>query len=341
MSKAPQPIGHQVFDAQHLVSAFPPKLSDRNKIHLHGLTCPPGSTHRGRLVVTRWEEIPLPREYRSNRHASVFEAREDVFGYEPTPFGAGTVEWYLNFAHRDLFCAYGSPLFAQDEMQVAEHPVLGSLREALLQSAAVGTLTAEEGRPTPILIRGVERRCAVATDRNEREGRPFGLYGNHFAIAKPESVERATRVIDPPTFTNLIAIEAPSHGSGVYSRSDIELVLRTAFTAFRAAMLESQEEATEVGGLPPAVVIHTGFWGCGAYGGNRILMALLQLLAARVAGVDRVVFHTVHGDGSETFTRAVRTLEAVAPSGEATFSLPVVVARVQELGLRWGTGDGN
>jgi hypothetical protein len=28
-------------------------------------------------------------------------------------------------------------------------------------------------------------------------------------------------------------------------------------------------------------IFHTGFWDCGAYGGNRVLMALLQLLANR------------------------------------------------------------
>jgi hypothetical protein len=44
------------------------------------------------------------------------------------------MEWYLNFAHYNLFCAYGGSLFAQDEMQVAEHPPLCSLREALLDS---------------------------------------------------------------------------------------------------------------------------------------------------------------------------------------------------------------
>jgi len=35
-------------------------------------------------------------------------------------------------------------------------------------------------------------------------------------------------------------------------------------------------------------VIHTGFWGCGAFGGNRRLMTILQSLAGDLAGVETV-----------------------------------------------------
>ena len=43
---------------------------------------------------------------------------------------------------------------------------LGSLREALKASGVPGLepFTRDKGRPTPVLVRGVERRCAVDTD---------------------------------------------------------------------------------------------------------------------------------------------------------------------------------
>jgi hypothetical protein len=47
----------------------------------------------------------------------------------------------------------------------------------------------------------------------------------------------------------------------------IEFVLATAFTGFSAARLESARLNPS-----PVVAIHTGFWGCGAFGGNRVLM---------------------------------------------------------------------
>lgn len=40
------------------------------------------------------------------------------------------------------------------------------------------------------------------------------------------------------------------------------------------------------------VVVHTGNWGTGAFGGNKVLMACIQMYAARVAGLDELVFHT-------------------------------------------------
>jgi hypothetical protein len=71
------------------------------------------------------------------------------------------------------------------------------------------------------------------------------------------------------------------------------------------------------------VIIHTGNWGtglrhspvplslslvnthslcrAGAYGGNKVLMALLQVLAARLAGVDKLVYHTFERQFSDAY----------------------------------------
>ena len=81
----------------------------------------------------------------------------------------GAAEWHVNFADPALFVAYGSSLFAQDEMQVAEHPALGALAEALRAGARVA-LTEQGGKATPVLVAGVERRCRVATDRDVAAG---------------------------------------------------------------------------------------------------------------------------------------------------------------------------
>jgi hypothetical protein len=68
----------------------------------------------------------------------------------------------------------------------------------------------------------------------------------------------------------------------------IEYVLVTAFTAFRAAALESARSH----GAGSPVVVHAGFWGCGAFGGHRVLMTTLQVLAAEMAGLHQIVLHT-------------------------------------------------
>jgi hypothetical protein len=278
----------------------------------------------------------MPTALEPNDTCTSFEAREDYFCYEPPAEQSSAIEWHLNFAHSDLFCAYGGSLFAQDEMQVAEHPALGSLREALLRSD-IEPLTVENGEPTPALVRGVERRCKVATDRNAALGRPNGLYGNNFSQASADAVARATQALTPPTISNLLAMEAPPGANGRYSRQQIEYILGTAYTGFAAARLESCQGRVQ----SPEVVVHTGFWGCGAYGGNRVLMALLQLLAARLSRLDRLVFHTGDTSGSLPYRQASRILQQVVESAAPSHRVADIVTRVESMGFQWGVSDGN
>lgn len=326
------PICRRVFDARELVAEFPPRFTHPNKQLVHHIACPPGSQPSGSITFSRWSAMPLPSHETEGSKLRT-QVREDYFGYEPS--ANGVVEWYLNFAHHDLFCAYPGSLFAQDEMQVTEHPALGSLREALLVSD-LQPLTVERGKPTPALIRGVERRCRVATDPNAALGRPHGLYGNNFARAKADAIEKATQAIVPPPISNILAMEAPPGGVGQYSPEDIEFILTTAYTGFNAARIESVYAWSAL----PEVVVHTGFWGCGAYGGNRVLMALLQLLAARMARIDCLVFHTGDAAGTRAFTQATETLERdFKPT--ASRSTEDVIAQLESLGFRWGVSDGN
>jgi hypothetical protein len=114
-------------------------------------------------------------------------------------------------------------------------------------------LTTEGNEPTPILIRGVERRIFVKTDRNPgageqrlysmllpwpchsdllsktqhntlpdgarcsfSTGRPYGLYGGAFAAASEAAIRNASVVLKPPTISNILALEAPPGGHGAY-----------------------------------------------------------------------------------------------------------------------------
>ncbi|MBK9964863.1 MAG: hypothetical protein IPP07_08140 [Holophagales bacterium] len=329
MTRSEQPMERREFAAQRLATEHPPVLRNPNKRVVHEIACPPGSSHGGGVVCTRWGAMPLPESFTPERGAEGVVRYDGFYDYRPALAEPGAVEWHVNFADPHLFFAYGGPLFAQDEIQVAEHPILGSLREAL-QAEGANTLTVERGRPTPVLVAGVERRCHVATDPNPREGRPRGLYGNEFGSAPAEAVRRATRRIDPATTTNLVAMAAPSGGYGPYSDEEIAHVLMTAFTGFRAAVQES--------GNGP-VAIHTGFWGCGAFGGNRVLMTALQALAAGAAGVDRLVFHASGKQGAAALDDALRCLRE--DLGGAPIRSADLVRRIAAIGFEWGESDGN
>lgn len=325
------PIYRLEFDAQKLVADFPPRLSHPNKHIVFQMSSPPGAVHSGSLSVVRWQQMPLPDALSRSMARPVFEKREDYFTYD-----AGTrerCEWHLNFAHHDLFCAYGGRLFAQDEMQVAEHPALASLRHALLDSG-YAPLTVECGLATPILISNVERRCAVATEPNAEMGRPYGLYGNQFSCASEQVIRRATRVLIPPTYSNIIAMEAPACSSGRYTHQEIEFILSTAYTGFRAAVVESRRNVSP----DVQTIIHTGYWGCGAYGGNRELMPLLQMVAASCAEVDVLVFHT--GADSSGYQRSAGAFANIVPPN-STVRTKDLIADIASHGYLWGISDGN
>ncbi|MCW8129586.1 MAG: hypothetical protein KIS92_04300 [Planctomycetota bacterium] len=326
-----QPILRQTFHTAELFAKHPPRLTHPNKRVLFALTCPPDAVHAGELRVSRWQPGTLPADLPAGDPLAV-QSREGYFDYAPSQYPQ-EVPWHLNFADLNLFAFYGGRPFAQDEMQVAEHPGLAAVREALLH-AEQKVLTSENYAPTPFLVMGVERRCAVATEPNAAEGRPNGLYGRAFAAATPEAVRRATRLLVPPTRSNILAIEASSYGSGAYTREQIALILRTAATGFAAARQESHEAF----GAEAEPVIHTGFWGCGAFGGNRVLMTLLQIAAARAAGIRRVVFHLGDAQGAGPFAKARKLWDGPIGACRRTDDL---IAKVEALGLEWGVSDGN
>ncbi len=328
-----QPMQRLIYGAEALAREHPPQLHDRNKRVVHGIACPPGTVHRGEVEYSRWAPMPLQASVDASEALERVDIREGIYDYVPVVESA--VEWHVNFADPDLFFGYGSSLFAQDEMQVAEHPILGSLREALIAGSR-SARTVEEGRPTPILVAGVERRCRVAVNASAEEGRPQGLYGNLFSMASEEAVKRATRRILPPTLSNLIAVAAPSGGWGPYSKRGIEYILTTAYTGFRAAVMESKR----IGRTESQVVVHTGFWGCGAFGGNRHLMAILQILAAGMAEVDRLVFHAVSAEGMTSFEEAV-ALIVRGPGRARIHATDAVIEWILDQEFQWGVSDGN
>ena len=324
-----EPLYRVSYPVAEVSRAYPPTLRNRNKQIVYDIACPLGTVSDGTITAARWAALSLPA--RVPAIVPSCEVRADFFAYEPAQ--PDTVPWYLNFANVDMFAYYGGGLLAQDELQVAEHPCLASLRHALLHDN-LSTLTVESGRPTPILIMGAQRRVSLATDPNAAEFRPSGLYGNAFGRAPEDAIRMAARRLDPPTNTNIIAMEAPASGAGEYTRDQIHFILATAYTGLQAARIEST-----VDGSPNIqVVIHTGFWGCGAYGGNRILMTALQILAARLSGIGRLVFHTGDRKGLAQFQDAQKLLSDLYSQTTTTDDL---ILRLYDRGYRWGTGDGN
>ncbi len=323
-----EPLLRREYVPQTLLKAHPPKLKHPHKQVLFDLACPPDARHAGPIRLSRWPERALPK--RLELHATQLTVTPGLYDYRGSDPGV----WHVNFADPQLFVAYGSQLLAQDELQAVEHPLLGSVREALL-AENVPALTEESCRPTPVLVANVERRCELQTAPALEPGRVQGLYGNRFAEAPAAAIVRALHVLRPATLSNLVAIAAPSGGRGPYFRKDLEGILLTAYSGFSAACVESERLAP---GVP--IEVRTGFWGCGAFGGNRRVMTLLQVLAARLCGVNRLTFYAFDAAGEAEAQEGIATLTQCLAAGHPNEDLDVLIERIADLDFSWGVSDG-
>ena len=321
-------------DGESLFKEYPPIWHDENKLIVFEIAKSSGYPFNGKISYKRWPQFELPKRIIYDNKLK-FSAHPEVFKYAEQK-DPKIVDWHLNFADPDLFVAYGSELLAQDEIQVAEHPILGSIREMLVSNNRYAETVDDDGKPTPVTITGAQRMCAIDTQPNPKIGCPDGIYGNAFEIATEEQVRASTRTISPPTISNILAISAPSGGSGDYTVKDMLKVLNTAYTGFSCARKESEKLVPE----NPKTLIHTGFWGCGAFGGNRILMTILQCIAADLAKVD-LEFWAVNDSGvkvaeeSYDLYRASRDTRAI--NRHTSRFLDRLVARKYQ----WGESDGN
>jgi hypothetical protein len=328
--------------ASEIANQFPAVWHDDYKKRLFDISCPEGCKHSGEIQISRWSVLPLPESVSFEPGATEFIFRNDTFQYDLNS-DENAVEWYLNFADGDLFCAYGSELMAQDEHQVAEHPILGSVREMLFSLSETDRRydpctrdydRSDHNPPTPITIMGAERRIIIDTSANVEQGRPDGLYGYLFGTTPWEIIEKAVKRLDKPTITNIIAMEAFSGGQGSYTLEQITDIFQTAYTGFAAARTESQAGA----GKGAKVRIHTGNWGTGAYGGNKVLMAYLQFLSAAAAGIDALVFHSPSDDSCR---KAYQLFEGSISAGQSEINLTKILHELVDKRFQWGESDGN
>merc|ERR1719229_587742 len=83
----------------------------------------------------------------------------------------------------------------------------------------------------------------------------------------------------------MVAIDAlqMSHSDDQYSQPLLSRELNKAYIGFE----KSKEEKS---GLAPVAAVATGNWGCGAFGGDPHLKALIQLMAASEVGRDIAYF---------------------------------------------------
>ncbi|KAJ3449149.1 poly adp-ribose glycohydrolase [Anaeramoeba flamelloides] len=406
--KHPQLLCSLSFELKTLISEFEPEFTHITKSLCNEKITRSSKPLFGNLSFSKWSLFPIKNQLLIKNT----EVKETLGPFDyVTSENDNEVHWYPNFADYYLFGFYSGPLLAQDELQVLEHPSLGSLRQALIHDTSLPKnatpLTRKNGVPTPVLIYNVPRQAILDIAPNKEKGRPFGLYGNQFARTNRKVVLDAVSILNSPTWSNIYAMEAPKYGLGKYTLSQIKEIFSSCYTSFSAAKLVSQEEENfgfdqtlyglenssqnetekektenekeekkekekengkkkkektieenkenekeildfveipRVRKVPRKVILHLGHWGCGAYGGNKVLMTLLQLLAAKAAGADNVYYHTFTKIGSESFNKGVESFENLLQEvieKENLLNIEKTLKKIEEMNFEWGESDRN
>lgn len=156
------------------------------------------------------------------------------------------------------------------------------------------------------------------------------LHLTHQAACQ-DSIKKATVVFPSPQPTNLICMASLKNSSGAYTLVQLRYLFICALTSFSAASCESTR-------FSRSTVIHTGNWGCGAFGGNLELTAIIQIAAARAAKIKTLVYHTFDQKGTDAFEKAqiqLNQLLTTSPIETNTF-----IEALLGLNYRWGEGNG-
>ena len=158
---------------------YQPRWTSVNKQAIAEIATPPGTAHSGSVSVSRWTQPAyLPHSVKTTQ----VQPESGYFLYNDEPSSSSSsssssedpkeTHWHVNFADRLLFGFAEGSLFAQDEVQAMEHPVLVSLARAIDDEASHGMpglrcLTQDDNGATP----GTYVQLS-STHLNFRRGRP-------------------------------------------------------------------------------------------------------------------------------------------------------------------------
>ncbi|EAS04456.2 poly (ADP-ribose) glycohydrolase (macronuclear) [Tetrahymena thermophila SB210] len=275
-----------------------------------------------------------------------FEAIQSEYDYEKNSFNQ--FQWHVNFADKQLFGFYETSLFAQDEIQTAENPLLYHLREEAVIQAKINPklqpLTLEDQNPTPILIVNSLRQGKVNT--KPTQSNPQGIYGRNFEKADLKKIAEACEQLKEEDIVdvNIISMCSLSYEAGSYTLNQIKFTFNTAYKSFREAYNTVKRLYSE-NNIP--VIINTGNWGTGAFGNNSVLIAIIQLLAAEISQVDVLKYYTFDQKGYEAFISGIQVFQKIKKEifnyQPKSFSQYVeyFLNQIFNLKYKWSVSDGN
>eukprot|EP01084_Bolivina_argentea_P134355 237009_1 len=447
---------HQ-FDCKDLMKSHPPDFKDGAKQLIYKTICP--NRHNdcfGTMIYGRHKLIELPATIPDPTYfiKNSLRIESNIYEYISNINNKNEIHFYVNFADHNLFGYYRGSLFAQDEIMTTEHPILGSLREKLIQSyhsCKDKTKLIPKCDGSVIILNAIKHGHFNQENLNK-------IYGNRFRMSSNETILNCLEICSPPIIDNIICIASIMGRNSKYKKQQIERIIQTAYCGFNGAKCESMyqilkrirnpnnacsisecnqnellwiltnyilkdgkllqskdiflkyftenkingkqilemsrkdfgaaivkygnnnkklngpamklyrtlkdygdlseikifdgytidndndDEKKQVELKMKKLVIHTGNWGCGAFGGNVELHAILQIIAAVSAGIDEMSYHAVNDKAMEqVFVGCDVLLNEIIPNckdNKGKIKRDLLIDALVRKGYHWGTPNG-
>eukprot|EP01084_Bolivina_argentea_P134356 237010_1 len=337
----------QSFSYTHLMVDNSPKFKDQRKQAVFQKISNSLFQMKRNLIYSRYKllqlpkTIPNPTQFMSNK----IKIRANIYEYSKCD-NESEKHFYVNFSDANLFGFYSGSLFAQDEIMTLEQPILCALREKLISECKTdeNTKLSTSCLDAVIILNCLKNGNFTQQNLNK-------IYGSKFARSGVETVVKCIDICEAPISTNIICIAALCKMMEKYTFEDIDFLSKTAFCGFNGAKMEILNEALGEYNktqnsytLRNTIIVHTGNWGCGAFGGNIEMHFILQCVAAVCAGIDMLYYHSVDINSMEKAQKGrdvlLNMLYPRCKDKYGNMDRDVFFKELLNLGYSWGCPNG-
>eukprot|EP00455_Lapot_gusevi_P004844 TRINITY_DN12006_c0_g1_i3.p1 TRINITY_DN12006_c0_g1~~TRINITY_DN12006_c0_g1_i3.p1 ORF type:complete len:192 (-),score=25.09 TRINITY_DN12006_c0_g1_i3:9-584(-) len=175
------------------------------------------------------------------------------------------------------------------------------------------------------------------------------IWGSNFSRASKQQLLSSFTGLHPISISHLLTLTAPRLPSEpanpdghLYTSDWIRDALTSVYGAWAIARFEAYFASGSLAKAQrPRVVLHTTDWSqyCESqtrYGSDHpVMLALLQLVAALVVGVDQVIYHTINEEGQRVYQRAYDLLLQLISRLPRAVHISDVIELIAGLKLKW------
>jgi hypothetical protein len=235
------------------------------------------------VIFERIQDIPL--EPKTN-------ARPEII-LEDGPYDYQKGKWYVVFANKYLGGGYLNHGFVQEEILCFECPEM-----SMLIANHDLMIKGHRGRPESSALRPYE----VALYTNLFRTIEISVYGREFDQYQSRDLKKFVSYTDDQGPLNFLALDAinVSRKTRGATKDDLRYMLDKATIGFQTL---SQREVKS---------IHTGKWGCGAFGNDISDIFRITYLAAWYAGLKKVHFHLYDGKNRPELQAIINSQPSIA-----------------------------